>query len=236
MNAKILIAEDDEHIREGLVDLLESEGFAVTEAADGDAAVARWTEGAYDLVILDIMMPAQSGYEVCREIRKTDEHTPVIMLTAKGEEIEKVVGLELGADDYITKPFGVHELLARIKAVLRRARRTSLEDASAPPEVFAFGQAEINRNSLRGTLRGETFDLTPRELQLLEFFQGRPGMVVSREKLMHRVWDLDYYGTTRTVDQHIAQLRKKIEPDPAHPAVITTVHGAGYRYEGNDEE
>ncbi len=229
---RILVAEDDAHIREGVVDLLESEGFAVTAADNGVAAVDAWRNAAPDLILLDIMMPGSSGYDVCREIRKTDSRTPIIMLTAKGEEIDKVVGLELGADDYVTKPFGVRELLARVHAVLRRSQPAQDAGAGLRQDRFHFGSAEIDRRALRGSLGGASFDLTPRELALIEYFHDRPGAALSREKLLHGVWDCDYYGTTRTVDQHIAQLRKKIEPDPRKPCVITTVHGLGYRYEG----
>lgn len=229
---RILLAEDDAHIREGIVDLFTSEGWEITAAADGDAALKGWQKGGFDLLVLDIMMPGRSGYDVCREVRRTDACVPVIMLTAKSEEIDKVIGLELGADDYVTKPFGVRELLARVHALLRRSRAAATSaDAEARPDTFPFGTAEINRTTLRGKLGKTTFDLTPRELQILEFFQGRPGMAVSREKLLRSVWGYDYFGTTRTVDQHIAQLRKKIEPDPTNPAVLTTVHGLGYRYE-----
>jgi len=228
---RILLAEDDANIREGVVDLFTSEGWEVTAAADGDAALESWSKGGFDLLVLDIMMPGRSGYDVCREVRRADARVPIIMLTAKSEEIDKVIGLELGADDYVTKPFGVRELLARVHAALRRSHETAGAAAVALPDVFPFGAAEINRTTLRGKLGKTTFDLTPRELQILEFFQARPGMAVTREKLLRGVWGYDYFGTTRTVDQHIAQLRKKIEPDPANPAVLTTVHGLGYRYE-----
>jgi len=231
-NLHVLVVEDDAHIREGLCDLLESEGAQVTVAADGEAGLAQWRQGRFGLVILDIMMPGKSGYDVCREIRRTDTQVPVIMLTAKSEEMDKVVGLELGADDYVTKPFGVRELLARIHAVLRRAGNGA-ESAGGDTvsESFPFGAAEINRAALRGMLNGTMFDLTPRELRLLEFFRSHPDVAVSREKLLQAVWEYDGACTTRTVDQHIAQLRKKVETDPAAPKHLVTVHGLGYRYD-----
>ena len=229
---RILIAEDEPHIRDGLVDTLESEGYDVAAAADGRQALDRFGREPFDLVLLDIMMPEQSGYDVCREIRKRNATVPIIMLTAKGEEIDKVVGLELGADDYVTKPFGVHELLARIAAVLRRSRRVPEAPAPALPDVVTFGAAEIDRKKYRGTLGDRRFDLSAREMKLIEFFFAHPGEVLSRDDLLNAGWGIDYLGTTRTLDQHIAQLRKKIEPEPSAPAVITTVHGVGYRYEG----
>jgi DNA-binding response OmpR family regulator len=234
-NLRILIAEDDANIREGLVDLFTAEGAQVYAAPDGDAALRRWRDGGVDLVILDLMMPRRSGYDVCRDIRRTDANVPIIMLTAKGEEIDKVVGLELGADDYVTKPFGVRELLARVNAILRRSRRcgpaAAGENAVDLPEAFRFGDAEIHRGQLRGTLAGRAFDLTPRELHLLEYLAERPGLALARSLLIRAIWGHEYFGTTRTLDQHVAQLRKKIEPDPANPRFLTTVHGVGYRYE-----
>ena len=239
MNGKhILVVEDDTNIRDGLVDTLDSEGYRVTAASDGQEALDRFAKIPFDLVILDIMMPKLNGYDVCRTIRKTHEAIPIIMLTAKGEEIDKVVGLQLGADDYVTKPFGVRELLARVQAVLRRCSdHPETSDTDAPttlPDHFTFGAAQIDSTAFRGTREdAHAFDLTPREMALIEFFHARPGKVVSRDQLMHDVWNLDYGGATRTVDQHIAQLRKKIEPVPSEPTVITTVHGYGYRYEGS---
>ncbi len=228
----ILVAEDDLNIRHGLVDTLESEGYSVTAAGDGGEALEIFFRQSCDLVILDIMMPVKSGYDVCRRIRQENRQVPIIMLTAKGEEIDKVVGLQLGADDYVTKPFGVHELLARIAAVLRRSRRQS---AASPgkekaPRRFRFGGAEIDGRQLRGRKDGSVFDLTTRELDLLIYFHRYPNEVLSRERLLNAVWGLEYYGTTRTLDQHIAQLRKKIEPRGTNPRYITTVHGVGYRY------
>ncbi len=233
---RILVAEDDLHIREGLVDMLESEGYAVVAAADGRAAVAAWETAGAELVLLDIMMPGLNGYDVCREIRRTNASVPILMLTAKGQEIDKVIGLELGADDYITKPFGVRELLARVHAALRRARLAAPPPAPTVeddiPESFRFGEALIHRRTYRGTLGEEEFDLTSREMELIICFHQHPHEVLRREELMQMVWGQRYYGTTRTLDQHIAQLRKKIEADPHNPAVITTAHGIGYRYEG----
>ena len=230
---RILVAEDDPHIRQGLCDSLESEGYQPLAAAEGREALRVFEREAPDLVLLDIMMPEVSGYDVCREIRRHDTRVPILMLTAKGEEIDKVVGLELGADDYITKPFGVRELLARVAAALRRSR-LSRRDPSPPrvPDVFPFGPAQVDRRRYEARLDERATALTARELRLLEVFFSRPGEVLSRDELLNAVWGIDYSGTTRTLDQHIAQLRKKIEPDPASPAVILTVHGVGYRYRG----
>jgi len=176
-------------------------------------------------------MPEMSGYDVCREIRKLDSDTPIIMLTAKGEEIDKVVGLELGADDYVTKPFGLHELRARIAAVLRRTRRNQGAPARIAPEQFRIGRALVDCKTYQVTLGDQTHSLTSREIRLLEIFHTRPNEVLSRNDLLNAAWGIDYFGTTRTLDQHIAQLRKKIEPDPANPKYLVTVHGVGYRFQ-----
>jgi len=188
------------------------------------------------VVILDIMMPGKSGYDVCRAIRAKDEDVPVIMLTAKGEEIDKILGLRLGADDYVTKPFSVRELLARIEAVLRRSkRRLGEETGHAPvPDRFTFGPAEVDARQYKVRIRNMTLDLSGRELKLLALFFAHPNEVLTRERLLNEVWGIEYFGTTRTLDQHVAQLRKKIEPDPRHPQVITTVHGVGYRYQSGE--
>ncbi len=231
---KILVAEDDPHIRLGLVDTLESEGYKVIDAQNGKQAQDLFAKESFDLVLLDIMMPEKSGYDVCRDIRAKNELIPIIMLTAKGEEIDKVVGLKLGADDYITKPFGVHELLARISAVLRRANVNQKKENVAGDFPFSFGPFEVNPKTykLSGKLSGNQSeqDLTERELILIRTFCDHPGEVLNRDNLLNAGWGIDYLGTTRTLDQHIAKLRKKIEADPAHPELITTVHGVGYRY------
>jgi two-component system, OmpR family, alkaline phosphatase synthesis response regulator PhoP len=226
---QILVAEDEANLREGLVDTLESEGYRVNAVGDGAAALQVFASGGIDLVLLDIMMPEKSGFDVCREIRKHNTRVPIIMLTAKGEEIDKVLGLELGADDYITKPFGLHELRARIAAVLRRCLPEPAAVAELP-DIVHFGAAQIDRKSYRGHLSSRVFSLTARELKLIDAFCRHPSQVLSRNELLNLVWGIDYHGTTRTLDQHIAQLRKKIEADPSSPEVILTVHGVGYRY------
>ncbi len=234
----ILVAEDDTRIREGLVDLLESEGYRVTAAGDGSKAQVLLETKGFDLAILDIMMPGKNGYDLCRDIRAQGSQIPVIMLTAKGEEIDKVVGLKLGADDYVTKPFGVHELLARVDAVLRRALRAaalSPEIKAKKKEAFSFGDARIYPDRYRSEISGITEDLSVKEMELILFFHEHSGRVISRDEILDAVWGINYFGTTRTLDQHVARVRKKIEKDPANPRFLTTVHGVGYRYEMPDE-
>ena len=232
MSATILIAEDETPLREGLVATLESEGYDVVSVANGQVAIDTWNQGAFDLVILDVMMPEKSGFDVCRAIRSTDERVPIMMLTAKGEEVDKVVGLELGADDYVTKPFGVRELLARVAALLRRAALAAGAKAARKDQAatFIFGQASVDRRQYQVTLAEQTHPLTAREMSLLETLASRPQEVLDRDFLLNEVWGLNYYGTTRTLDQHVAQLRKKVEIDSKKPAAIVTVHGVGYKY------
>ena len=227
MKQRVLAAEDDAAILTGLVDLLEQEGFSVDTAFDGAEALAKWSAARPDLILLDVMMPEKSGFDVCREIRKRDAITPIIMVTAKGEEIDKVVGLELGADDYVVKPFGANELLARIRAVLRRGRGKSTLRDDRPIE---FGEVRVDPKTMRGCRGSQSFDISPRELALLRLLSSREGEALDRCTILDEVWGVRYEGTTRTLDQHIACLRKKIEIDPAHPRYITTVHGVGYRF------
>lgn len=233
MKARILVAEDDANIRLGLVATLESEGYDVVAASDGVQALRFAAQTPFSLAILDVMMPKTSGYDVCRELRARGDRLPVMMLTAKGEEIDKVVGLKLGADDYVTKPFGVRELLARVEALLRRSRaagdgvKTAID---ALPSVFRLGAAEVDRRAFTARIEGrESVTLTAREMKLAEIFAAHPGEVLTRDALLNAVWGVDYFGTTRTLDQHVAQLRKKVERNPEHPASIVTVHGVGYR-------
>ena len=227
---RILVAEDDPDIRMGLVDTLESEGYQVLEAKNGLEALKLFKSHNIDLLLLDIMMPEKSGFDVLRKIRLKNNQVPVIMLTAKGEEIDKVVGLELGADDYITKPFGIHELLARISAVLRRSSITSHADLGKKESQKLFGGHFIDLKRYKFVKNDVEFDLSDREMKLIKVFHDHPDEVLSRDFLLDKVWGIDYPGTTRTLDQHIAQLRKKIEDRSSSPRVITTVHGIGYRY------
>ncbi len=229
MKARILIAEDDRDIRLGLTATLESEGYDVTAAADGAQALKLFPQQKFDLVVLDVMMPKASGYDVCRDLRAGGARVPVLFLTAKGEEIDKVVGLKLGGDDYVTKPFGVQELLARVEALLRRGKTAAVAPENELPAVFTFGAAEISRDRFTAKVGSAVESLTARELKLAEVFASHPGKVLSRDALLNAVWGVNYLGTTRTLDQHVAQLRRKIGADAEGP--IATVHGVGYRYD-----
>jgi DNA-binding response OmpR family regulator len=226
--AKILVVEDDVPILTGLVDLLDDEGYEVVSARDGGEAVRLFRAEAPNLVLLDIMLPEKSGYDVCREIRRADPAIPVLMLSAKGQEADKVVGLELGADDYIVKPFGVSELLARVRAALRRVSAREEKGRNLLP--IRFGDVEINPRTLTGRKGTRTFAVTPREVNLLRLMLSRDGEVIDRFTFLDEIWGVSYEGTTRTLDQHVAVLRKKIEDDPAHPRHIVTAHGVGYRF------
>ncbi|MGZ0656605.1 response regulator transcription factor [Coraliomargarita sp. W4R72] len=226
----ILIAEDDPSIRLVLVDILESEGYRVAVATNGEEALALFESEVPDLAILDIMMPRLSGYDVCRAIRKANATLPIIMLSAKSEEIDKVLGLELGADDYMTKPFGVRELLARVSAALRRVAATASVSVETSDDTVRFGDIELDR-ARRQLLRGdEEISLTQLEYRVLLAFIENADRALSRDDLLNAAWGIDYQGTTRTLDQHVSQLRHKIEPDPAKPRYLLTVHGYGYRY------
>ena len=226
---KILIAEDEKLIREGLADLLSSEGYEILSAENGLKALELYNSRVVDLAVLDIMMPGLSGYEVCREIRKKNGKLPIIFLSAKEEEIDKVVGLELGADDYIVKPFGVRELLARIRTVLRRVNDNSSDDKLRAAS-FSFGRCSVDPVCFTVKRGAETLPLSEREVELLTYFYNHPGAVLTRDHLLDKFWGIEYSGTTRTLDQHIAKLRQKIEEDPALPHHIITVHGTGYRF------
>jgi len=224
----VLIIEDDPHILLGLEEVLQSEGFEVAVCNRGDQALNALARHRPALVVLDVMLPGLSGYDICKQIRAKKNSTPILMLTAKGQEIDKVVGLELGADDYVTKPFGVRELLARIHALLRRTGGEKT-GATEPQIPFQIGTATIDPRTFQ-LKRGKTVEeLTARELKLLQIFFTHPSEVLSRDRLLNEVWGYNYYGTTRTLDQVIVQLRKKLADNGNEPKHLITVHGVGYK-------
>ncbi len=228
MKTKILVVEDDPHILLGLEEILKSEGFEVSTCNRGDAALDACAKQQPGLVILDVMLPGLSGYDICKALRAKQVSTPILMLTAKGQEIDKVVGLDLGADDYVTKPFGVRELLARIHALLRRgAASASATTSSEAP--FTIGGATIDPKSFQVRRGKAAEELTAKELKLLQTFHAHAGEVLSRDRLLNEVWGYNYYGTTRTLDQVIVQLRKKLGDNGGEPKHLLTVHGVGYR-------
>jgi len=228
MRTKILIVEDDAHILLGLEEVLKSESFEVAVCNRGDQALAAFNKHHPALVVLDVMLPGMSGYDICKQLRAKKITTPILMLTAKGQEIDKVVGLDLGADDYVTKPFGVRELLARIQALLRRTSGPVSAESDAEGS-FKIGQAIIDPKTFQ-LQRGKTIEeLTARELKLLQLFYANPGKVLSRDRLLNDVWGYNYYGTTRTLDQVIVQLRKKLGDNGGEPKHLITVHGVGYK-------
>jgi two-component system response regulator VicR len=230
MQVKILVVDDEQAIVEILKSNLEREGFEVDTAYDGEEAVEKALSTAYDLILLDCMLPGKDGFDVCRQLRQ-ESSVPIIMLTAKSEEIDKVLGLELGADDYITKPFSNRELLARIKAQLRRSKLNSRADTQeATGSVFVVADLVINNDVYEVTRNGENLNLTLREFQLLSFLAKNAGTVFSREELLEEVWDYDYYGDVRTVDVTVRRTREKIEPDPDNYRYIITKRGLGYYF------
>jgi DNA-binding response OmpR family regulator len=225
--AKILIVEDEPNMVAGLRDNFEYEGYEVISAPDGVAGLERALNEAPDLVILDVMMPRMSGLDVCKQLKSKRPSVPIIMLTARGQEVDKVVGLELGADDYVTKPFSIRELLARVKAVLRRARTDPKEQ-----DRYAFGDVEVNLRSCQVSRQGKAIDFSSKEFELLKYFLCHPGETLSRDRLLEEVWGYGRFPTTRTVDAHIVRLRQKIEARPDEPRFILTIHGTGYKFVG----
>jgi DNA-binding response OmpR family regulator len=225
--AKILIVEDEPNMVAGLRDNFEFEGYQVLTAADGVAGLERALSESPDIVILDVMMPRMSGLDVCKQLKAKKPSMPIIMLTARGQEVDKVVGLELGADDYVTKPFSIRELLARVKAVLRRAGTIPKQG-----EKFAFGEVEVNLRNCQVSRKGKALDFSSKEFELLKYFLNHPGETLSRDRLLEDVWGYDRFPTTRTVDAHIVRLRQKVEPKPEDPRFILTVHGTGYKFVG----
>lgn len=278
---KVLVAEDDIRIREGVTELLEAEGWTALAAADGKEALQRYEMDHPDFLILDIMMPGCNGYEVCREVRRHNQQIPILFLSAKSEEIDRVVGLELGADDFVSKPFGSRELISRVRAISRRilmkdsttnnpafadnqvANSQTIENvrvqdskqgeaqkssqhadnqssnqirnngSNQKPSSFQLKELVVFADELRCEKNGQSIDLGPRDVDILRLLAERPGKVISRNVFFDECWGTDYAGTTRTLDQHVSQLRKKVEHDPKNPEIICTVHGVGYRFPGS---
>lgn len=225
---RILLIEDEPGLIVTLTDRLRSEGYQVVSAADGDTGFELGSTEPFELIILDVMLPRKSGYDVARDLRQKGVQTPILMLTAKGETIDKVLGLKLGADDYLTKPFEVIELLARVEALLRRSTATS--NGNRETSVFGFGDVRIDVRRAEVLKEDRPVELSAMEFKLLQYLIENPGVVHSRDSLLDAVWGYDAMPTTRTVDVHIAWLRQKLEPNPRHPKFIQTVHGLGYKF------
>lgn len=226
---KVMIVEDDRNLLDALKYNLNKEGYDVVTAVNGAEALEIARREKPDLIVLDIMLPKVSGFEVCRILRK-EMIVPILMLTAKADETDKIVGLEIGADDYVTKPFSMRELLARIRAMLRRAKMS--ETPLPDKKLLRIGDIEIDIGRHRASLRESVLELTPKEFDLLAFLSRNKGLVFSREQLLEKVWGYDYTGDTRTVDVHVRWLRQKIEADPGNPSYLITVWGTGYKLEG----
>ena len=225
---RVLVVEDEAGLRLTLSDRLSSEGYLVETASDGEAGLASATSGAYDLIVLDVMLPRVNGFDVCREVRRRGVATPILMLTARGQVVDKVVGLKLGADDYLTKPFETIELMARLEALLRR------RPAGPTPggDTYRFGDVVVDVRRAEVTRGGRQVDLSAREFKLLRHFIEHRGATLSRDELLAEVWGYDEMPLTRTVDVHVAGLRQKLEPNPKLPEYILTVHGLGYKFAG----
>jgi DNA-binding response OmpR family regulator len=224
--SRILIVEDEPAMVAGLRDNFEYEGYEVITAGDGVEGLERAVAESPDLVVLDVMMPRMSGLDVCKQLKAKRPDIPIIMLTARGQEIDKVVGLELGADDYVTKPFSIRELMARVKAVLRRV------SPQAPTEIYRFSDVEVNVRTNEVLRAGNRVELSAKEFALLAYFVSHPAETLSRNRLLDAVWGYENYPNTRTVDTHIVHLRQKVEPNPEEPRFILTVHGTGYKFVG----
>ncbi len=227
MEQKILLVEDEAGLRLTLHDRLRSEGYEVEIASDGEEGLRKGLEATFSLIVLDLMLPKKSGFDVCKELRQGGVSTPILMLTARGQTMDKVLGLKLGADDYLTKPFEMVELLARIEALLRRSAAPA-----RPSSTYGFGSIKIDFRSTEVRRDGELLTLSAKEFQLLQYFIEHSGETLSREKLLHEVWGYQSTPSTRTVDVHVAWLRQKLEDDPRRPQWVLTVHGMGYKFTG----
>jgi two-component system, OmpR family, alkaline phosphatase synthesis response regulator PhoP len=227
-SARLLLVEDEPGLQLALNDRLTSEGYQVETAGDGNTAVTRATGEPFDLIVLDVMLPGRDGFDVARTLRQQGIHTPILMLTARGEVVDRVVGLKLGADDYLTKPFEMIELLARLEVLLRRAPTS----AGVVLERYQFGDVVVDVRKAEVTRKGVALDLSAKEFHLLRYFIEHRGATLTREELLNEVWGYNSMPSTRTVDVHVAWLRQKVEPVPRHPQYILTIHGLGYKFAG----
>ena len=235
MSQRILLIEDEPGLLMTLTDRLLSEGFTVETATDGETGLARALSETFDLIILDVGLPRKNGFDVCRDLRQRGARVPVIMLTARGQVVDKVVGLKIGADDYVTKPFEMMELLARIEALLRRvppAESAAGEAVATPADVYQFGVIRADFRRAEVTREGSLLELSAREFKLLRYLVEHRGATISRDELLNEVWGYNAMPSTRTVDVHIAWLRQKLEPNPHYPQFILTIHGLGYKFVG----
>ncbi|KRF19232.1 response regulator transcription factor [Paenibacillus sp. Soil787] len=238
MGSLVLVVDDETNIIDVCTVYLQREGYQVISAASGDEAISLWRLHSPQLIVLDLMMPGKNGWQVCEEIRN-EQDVPIIMLTARGDEMDRLMGLTMGADDYLTKPFSPRELVLRAKAILRRQQRGYAEAANSagalpPAHIMKFPGLELNVLHRSVRVNGKEIELTVKEFELLHLFAGHPEQVFSRNQLLSKVWDIDYYGDTTTVTVHIRRLREKIEPNPSEPRYIKTVWGIGYKFEGRE--
>ncbi len=228
---KVLVVENNLQMLQQLCDILDKEGYTTLRAENGDEALKSYHSNAPDFICLDIMMSDLSGYDVCREIRKTDEKIPIVFISAKSETIDKVAGLEVGGDDYIVKPFDVQEVIARVRAVARRCLASKAKPGSKDDGVFYLDNLKVMPRDLRADKNGKQIELSLRDIKILKLFHDNKGKVVDRDALLDHCWGVHIMPESRTVDWHISQLRKKIETDPANPQLIKTLHGVGYKFE-----
>ena len=226
--SRLLLVEDDDSIRETVDEALRAEGYEVVPCADGSEALTFLTHESeqFDLLVLDLMLPGLGGLDLCRELRRTNDNTPILVISARDSETDRVLGLEVGADDYLVKPFGLRELVARCRALLRRARQVSM----SLPEIYTYANLSMFIHECRVTRNGQDLNLSPKEYKILELFLKHPKRVWSRDQLLEKVWGLDFFGDSKTVDVHIRWLREKIEEQPSAPELIRTVRGFGYRF------
>ncbi|TRX65820.1 response regulator transcription factor [Carboxylicivirga sp. M1479] len=223
---RILVIEDEPDMQSGIKDNLEFEGYEVDTASDGKEGLQKILNDGFDLVLLDVMLPLMSGFDVCKKVRHENNETPIIFLTAKGEEIDKVIGLESGGDDYLTKPFSLRELMARVKAVLRRTEKQTTTQKEA---LISIGKLSVNFTTYTASVNGEEVKMTSKEFEILQYFLKHKNATISRDSLLDNVWGYDFQPTARTIDNFILKLRHKIEENPNEPQIILTVHGMGYR-------